>query len=116
MGAQALRSLRAAITSRRFEPAYYLFGDDDFRKDAAIRELTAVALDAAARDFNYDMLRGSELTSEQLESTLNTPPMMATRRVVILRDVPSLKKDARQVLDRYLERPAHDVVLVLVAP
>jgi DNA polymerase-3 subunit delta len=116
MSAQALRSLRAAITSRTFEPAYYLYGDDDFRKDAAIRELTAAAVDASTRDFNYDMLRGAELTPEQLESALNTPPMMATRRAIVIRDVPSLKRDARQVLDRYLEHPARDVVLVLVAP
>ena len=116
MSAQALRSLRAAITSRTFEPAYYLHGDDDFRKDAAIRELTAAALDAATRDFNYDMLRGSELSPEQLESALNTPPMMADRRVVIVRDVSVIRKDARQVLDRYLQRPAPDVLLVLVAP
>jgi DNA polymerase-3 subunit delta len=42
--------------------------------------------------------------------------MMADRRVVVLRDVPSLKKDARLVLDRYLKSPASDTTLVLVAP
>lgn len=116
MSVQALRSLRAAIRRRTFEPAYYLHGDDDYRKDAAIRELTNAAVDAATRDFNYDMLRGGDVTPDQLESALNTPPMMAMRRLVVLRDLPSLKKDARHVLDRYLERPAPDLVLVLIAP
>jgi hypothetical protein len=34
----------------------------------------------------------------------------------VLRDVDKLKKGARTLLDRYLARPAHDTVLVLVAP
>ena len=42
--------------------------------------------------------------------------MLADRRVVVLRDVDKLKKDARAVLDRYLKRPAPDTVLILVAP
>jgi DNA polymerase III subunit delta len=34
----------------------------------------------------------------------------------VLRDVPSLKKDPRAVLERYLAHPARDTVLILVAP
>jgi len=41
--------------------------------------------------------------------------MMADRRVLVVRDVAALKKDSRQVLDRYLARPAADAVVVLVA-
>jgi DNA polymerase-3 subunit delta len=41
--------------------------------------------------------------------------MMAERRVVIIRDVAALRKDARAALDRYLDQPADDVLLVLVA-
>jgi DNA polymerase-3 subunit delta len=41
--------------------------------------------------------------------------MMADRRVVVVRGVAGLKKEARQALDRYLARPAPDLVLVLVA-
>jgi DNA polymerase-3 subunit delta len=42
--------------------------------------------------------------------------MLAERRVVVLRDVDKLKKDARTLLGRYVERPASDTVLLLVAP
>ena len=38
------------------------------------------------------------------------------RSVVVLRDVDKMKKSVRTLLDRYLARPAHDTVLVLVAP
>ena len=47
---------------------------------------------------------------------LSTPPMMAERRLVVVRDVHALKKDARTALDRYLAAPAPDVVALLVTP
>src|SRR5579872_6680477 len=110
------RALRTAITKRTFEPAYYLFGDDDFRKDDALAALIAAAVDPTVRDFNVDVRRGNEIDAETLETVLGTPPLMSERRVVALRDAPALKKDARAVLDRYLARPASDTVVVLLAP
>lgn len=116
MSAYTLRDLRKAIVKQEFEPAYYFHGDDEHRKDAAVREMTNSAVEAATRDFNYDLLRGSEVSADQLEAALNTPPMMATRRLVVLRDVTALKKDTRAVLDRYLTHTASDTVLLLIAP
>ncbi|MDP1861440.1 MAG: DNA polymerase III subunit delta [Gemmatimonadaceae bacterium] len=116
MSALSLRDLRTAIAKRSFERAYYIHGDDEYRKDAVVRELTTTAVDAATRDFNYDLLRGTEVSLDRLEAALNMPPMMADRRVVVVRDVNALKKDTRAVLDRYLTHPARDTVLLLVSP
>lgn len=100
---------------RRFERAYYFHGEDDYRKDVAVRELIDAAVDSATRDFNFDLIRGNDVTPEALEAALNTPPMMANRRVVVVRDVGALKKDPRAVLSRYLAHPAVDTVLLLIA-
>jgi DNA polymerase-3 subunit delta len=94
---------------------YYFHGDDEYRKDAALRELIDAAVDPTTRDFNLDQLRAGEITPEQLAAALDTMPMMADRRVVVLRDVASLKKDTRIVLDRYLKNPPSDTTLILVA-
>ena len=110
------RALRTAISKHTFEPAYYLHGDDDFRKDDALAALIASAVDPTMRDFNVEIRRSSEVDAETLETVLGTPPIMSERRVVALRDVPSLKKDPRAVLERYLKKPASDTVLVLLAP
>lgn len=115
MSVLALRDLRAAINARRFDPVYLLHGDDDFRKEAAARELLAGASDPATRDFNLDLLRGADVSAELLGSALHTPPMMAERRVAVLRDPHALKKDARAVLEQYLTRPSRELVLILVA-
>jgi len=109
------KALRAALQNKVFDPVYYLHGAEDYLKDETVRQVIDAAVDPATRDFNLETLRGAEVDGERLGSLLGTPPMMAERRVVILRDVSALKKDARRVLERYLERPATDVVLVLVA-
>jgi DNA polymerase-3 subunit delta len=116
MASAGEKALHAALKQRLFGPVYYFFGEDDFLKDARARELIDAAVDPATRDFNLELRRGHELDAETLDSLLSTPPMLAERRVVVVRDVDKLKKDARGVLIRYLEQPAGDTVLLLVAP
>lgn len=114
--ASPLRVVQAAIQSRMFAPVYYLFGEDDYLKDAAVRDLLAAAVDPSTRDFNCEIRRASELDAEDVSSLLSTPPMLAERRAVVFRDVGALKKAPRQQLDKYLTRPANDTLLVLVSP
>ena len=108
------KGLLNAIEKRSFDPAYLFVGDDDFRKHEALTKLLDAAVDPATRDFNLEVRRGSEISAETLGSILGTPPMLADRRVVVIRDASSLKKDAKTTAEQYLERPAPDVILVLV--
>jgi DNA polymerase-3 subunit delta len=116
MASAGEKALHAALKKREFDPVYYFYGDDDYLKDAKVRELVDGAVDAATRDFNFDQRRGAELDAETLDSLLSTPPMLAERRVAVIRDVDKLKKDARKFLDDYLKRPAPDTLLLLVSP
>lgn len=109
------KQLRSAVKSGTYAPAYLLYGEDDYVKTEELRRLIDAAVDPATRDFNYEVLRGPDLDGETLGSILNTPPMMADRRVVVVRDAMGLKKDARAALDRYLKSPAPDLLLILVA-
>jgi DNA polymerase-3 subunit delta len=115
MSSTGEKALHTALKTRRFDPVYFFHGEDDYLKDARTRDLVEAAIDPATRDFNLEIRRGNELDTETLDSLLSTPPMLAERRVVVVRDVDKLKKDARTLLLRYLERPAPDTVLVLVA-
>jgi len=115
MGAITLQAFQHALAARRFAPAYYLTGDDDHRKGALVRQVIDAAVDAAMRDFNIDIVRGGEADVQRLDSMLQTLPMLASRRVVVVRDTASLRKDVRALLEQYLESPSPDTVLLLVA-
>ncbi|HUQ79951.1 MAG TPA: DNA polymerase III subunit delta [Gemmatimonadaceae bacterium] len=114
--ANAHRDLRKGLQSRSFARAYYFYGDDEYLKDEMIRQMMDAVVDSATRDFNLDVRRGNEVDAETLLSLLSTPPMLAERRLVVVRDVQAMKKDARAALDQYLSAPAPDVVALLVAP
>ena len=116
MASAGEKALHAALKTRVFDPVYYLFGEDDFLKEQATRDLVEAAAERSTRDFNLEIRRAGELDAESLDALLSTPPMLAERRVVVLREVDKLKKGARTLLDRYLARAAKDTVLVLVAP
>jgi DNA polymerase-3 subunit delta len=113
MSVSSLKTLRDAIKRRSFDGAYYISGDDDYQKDDAVLQLIEAALDPGSRDFNLDVRRAGDLDGETLSVLLSTPPMMAERRVIVLRDVGALKKDARKSLDQYLKHPVPDLVLIL---
>jgi DNA polymerase III subunit delta len=108
--------LRDAVRTGQFAAVYYLYGEDDFLKEQAVRQLVEATVDPATRDFNLEVRRGTDLDAETLGSLLATPPMVAERRVVVVRDVSALQRDARLMLDRYIGSPIGDVVVVLVAP
>ena len=123
MAAPEERAFWKSLQAKSFSPVYYLYGDDDYLKAQALRALLAAAVDPAPRDFNLDIRSAAETDAETVGSLLGTPPMMAERRVVVLRDVGAMKKEARAALDRHLAAlPAADgassppdVILVLVA-
>lgn len=108
-----MRALRDAIHDKKFATAYYFYGEDEFLKEEALRRLIDSAVDPATRDFNLDQHRGPELDAAALASLLGVPPMMAERRVVVVRDVVSLRKEARQALEKYLRTPSPDTVVIL---
>lgn len=95
--------------------AFYLHGQDHFRKDEALRALIEAHLDPATRDFNYDPVRGSEIDAETLASLIATPPMMAEWRVVVLREVEGLagSKHAREVLLQVVQKPPPGLALIM---
>jgi len=114
MSATALRTLRDTLKRGAFDAVYYICGEDNYQKEDATRQLIAAIVDPVIRDFNLETRRAQELDGKSLDAALCALPVMAARRVVVVRDVSGLKKEARKVLDRYLEKPSQDVVLILV--
>src|SRR6266545_1860235 len=109
-----LRSLKKG--ARIPEPVYLLHGDEDVLKDEAIRALVDTAV-GSSRDFNLDVRFAPDLTPESLHALVNTPPMLADRRAVVLRGVEQLgkrKTKLRDELVRYLASPNPTTMLVLV--
>lgn len=99
------------------DPVYYLTGDEDVLKDELIALLADRVVEPSVREFNMDVRLASDLDGEALHALVETPPMLAERRMVVLRHVDQWRKNAKvwQVLERYLEHPSPTTTLVVTA-
>lgn len=95
--------------------AFFLHGEAARLRDDAARRLADAALDPSTRDFNLDVFRGSDVTPEALASSLAMPPVMATRRVVVVHEAERLTPTGCKVLEGILPRLPADVTLIVTA-
>jgi DNA polymerase-3 subunit delta len=116
MQAQTFEGVARAVKRGELGPAYYLYGPEDLLKDELVRTLLDRALEPSLRDFNLDQRSAAELDPETILTLCQTPPMMAARRVVLVRDIEAWKRKpkARAAVLAYLERPAPDTLVILV--
>jgi DNA polymerase-3 subunit delta len=116
MPAQTYDALLRALAKGDLAPVYYLYGPQDVLKDEAVQAITDRALDPSLRDFNFDQRSAGQLDAEAIFALCTTLPMMAERRVVVLREVEAWKRKpkVRAAFLRYLEQPVAETVVILV--
>src|SRR5688572_24292238 len=108
MAALTLDALLRSLKKGAPDPVYLLHGDEDVLKNEAIRAIVDGAVDATSRDFNLDSRFAADLSPETLNALVNTPPMLAARRAVVIRGVEQLgkrKSKLRDELLHYLSAP-----------
>lgn len=116
MPAQSYDAFFRGLKKGELAAAYYLHGGEDVLKDEALHAILDRALDPSLRDFNLDQRSAAQLDPEDVETLCTTLPMMADRRVVVVRDVEAWKRKtkARGAVLHHLERPAPETLLILV--
>lgn len=79
------RGLVDEIKSGKTKPVYFCCGQEVFFLDR-IQQLVTDSVPADQRDFNLDVLYGQDTNLDRILSICRSFPMMADRRVVIVRD------------------------------
>lgn len=105
------------IKSKNLKPIYYLFGDEEFYLDQLLEKFSNI-LPEHEKDFNFDMLYGQDVTPGRVLSIAKSFPMMAERRVLIVRNFLQTGKGAAgdgEMNDfiSYIENPNPSCLLVL---
>ncbi|MCX5777067.1 MAG: DNA polymerase III subunit delta [Candidatus Firestonebacteria bacterium] len=123
-------------------PVYFVTGNDEYNKDRKVKEILKKALPVENKELNYTEIEctGKEEEEEEedegataedqkeeapvraksnfvfdFDSTLNTVPFLADRRVVVLRGFEKLRKDLKDMLLAYIKNPSDQTVLILVS-
>ncbi len=116
MPAVSPASVRRALDSGTIALVYYLTGDVEILKDDLIAEIIDRAVDPANRDFNCETRSAADLDAESLHALIETPPMLAERRVAVVRSIEQWRKNSKpvQTLHAYLANPSPTTTLILV--
>jgi DNA polymerase-3 subunit delta len=96
-------------------PLYFFFGKERFLVDRAVDLVRQKVLDPRTKDFNYDLFQGKEATASKIIQAARTLPMMAKRRLVLVRDADEMKADELNGLVSYVSAPCPETCLVFTA-
>jgi DNA polymerase III subunit delta len=116
MAAHSLDALLRSLKKGDLAPVYYFYGPEDVLKDEAVRAILELALDPGVREFNFDQRSAGQLDPEEVYSLCNTLPMLADRRIVLLREVEAWKRKTRGRTEflRYLEHPSPATLVIML--
>src|SRR5262245_16373343 len=95
-------------------PLYFIYGKERYLVDQAVEILRQRVLEPALRDFNYELFHGKEVSAARIMQAARTLPMMAKRRLVLIREADEMKADELSGLIPYLARPSAETCLVFV--
>lgn len=104
--------LETAFRHRNFKPLYFLYGEERFLVEELQQVLLTHALEPHERDFNLDIVYGAEAEAQAVLALCAGYPMMAQRRVVIVREFEKLKDN--RLFTSYAEHPNPTAVVALV--
>ena len=103
--------LQTAFRHQNVKPLYFFFGEEPFLIDELEALLVEHALAPHERDFNLDIVYGAESEAQAALALCAGYPVMAERRVVILRDFDKLKDN--RLFATYAEAPNPSATVVL---
>ncbi|MFN8395439.1 MAG: DNA polymerase III subunit delta [Bacteroidia bacterium] len=105
--------LKKDIEAQKFAPIYYLGGTEPYYVDKLSKLLEDRVLAPGEDAFNKSVMYGADTKASRLLGELRSFPMMANRRLVILKEAQSLAKNEWDNLQAYLENPVSSTVFVM---
>lgn len=112
----SFNDLANAFHQGNFKPLYFFYGEEGYFMDELQKLLIAHALQPNEHDFNLDIVFGPEASTASVLAQCAALPMMAERRVVIVRGFEKLdeKSEAKKAFKDYAEHPNPSAVVMLL--
>lgn len=95
--------------------SFLFLGEENFLKEELIEKLKAKFLTPEAKDLDYGMFyaKDKDFNIREMLDALNTPPFMAKKRIIILRDTDALPESSKESVIFYLKNPAETSIFII---
>ena len=100
------------VKNGNFVPVYLLMGTEPYYPDLVCDEIIKYVLTESERDFNQTVFYGLDTDAGTVASECRSYPMMAERRLVVLKEAQSMK--TLEDLAAYASEPMESTVLVIL--
>ena len=99
------------LRKKDLSPVYFLGGEEAFYIDRIIKVAETELLEEGEKAFNQIVLYGKEVNFKQVVDNARQFPMMASNRIVILKEAQSMRDFAE--LETYIQQPAPQTALFI---
>jgi DNA polymerase III subunit delta len=99
------------LVEKGLDPVYVLHSEHPILIERALHAIRDKAVPPAMRGFNYDVVEGKP-TGAKIVGLAQTLPMMATYRMVVVRDLGLMPADEAEPLLAYFAKPNPSTVIV----
>jgi DNA polymerase III subunit delta len=107
--------IKRNVEAGRIAPVYFFWGEETYPIDSLVSAVIRKAVEPESRDFNLDVWHAEETDIDAVLAAINSYPMMAERRVAVLKSVQKLSASEKDRIAAYVRSPVESTVLVLVA-
>ncbi len=97
------------------KPAYLILGDDLPKVEYALKRLKSRIVEQSGTDLNIDEFDAGGQDAYEVVNAANTMAFLGGTRLVLVRNVQAWLKADKSIVAAYLESPAPDACLALVA-
>lgn len=108
-----LAQLHSRLERNIIDPVYLVMSDEAFMIDDAIERIRSKVLTKGLEDFNLDVFYGQSADLNHIRDTIETLPLMAERRLIILKEAQDIKDKDLELLLPMLENPVSTSVVIL---
>lgn len=101
-----------AVKAGQLAPVYCLMGEEPFYIDRLESLITAKTVSAEHRDFDMELLYGSDVAAARVVESASQFPMLGEKRLVVVREMQQMRSST-DALASYCRKPSASTVLVL---
>jgi len=110
------QQVSASLSKGDISPVYFIFGEEKYLHDVLIEKIIDAAVDPANKDFNFDLFYANAVEIEKVINIAQSYPMMAQRRVIVVKDIQLFKPSALKNLADFVTKPTASTCLILSLP
>jgi DNA polymerase-3 subunit delta len=108
-----LAQLHSRLEKTPLDSIYLIIGEEAFMVDDAIDRIRGRVLSKELEDFNLDIFYGQAADLSQVRDTIETLPLMAEKRLVLIKEAQDIKDKDLESLFPIIDNPVSSTVLVL---